>query len=259
MTLDRAELRTLRSKINGVGYALHVALPRSHGTPGRRFPVIYLLDADYSFLIVRNIVDHLSERGALGEAIVVGIAYDGPPQYRLHRTRDYTPTFVADGGYGRELQKVSGGGPKFLEVIEKEIIPLVDASYATVKGDRTLSGHSYGGLFTVWTMLTRPELFRSYVAVSPSLWYDGGLVMRVEQARAKSHRALPVRAYFCVGAREGSSERRMVGDLVRLVERLESRGYEGLSIASRVMENETHDSVYPGAISNGLRFVFEGR
>ncbi|HUO85128.1 MAG TPA: alpha/beta hydrolase-fold protein [Thermoanaerobaculia bacterium] len=259
LTVERAELRTLSSKINGVEYKLYVSLPHGHGTPGKRFPVIYTLDADYSFLIVRNITDHLSERNDLDEVIVVGIAYGGPLHYRLNRTRDYTPVFVPDGGYGPEYQKVSGGGPRFLQVIEKEIIPLIDASYDTLEGDRTLSGHSYGGLFTVWTMLSRPDLFQRYIAVSPSLWYDDDLMMRVEETFAKSHRALPVRAYFSVGSREGSAERRMVTDLQRLVKRLESRGYEGLALSSRIMDDETHNSVYPGAISDGLRFVFESR
>ena len=259
MTLERVEVRTLQSKVNDIGYTLYVALPHSYGTPGQRYPVVYTLDSDYSFLIARNIVDHLSEREHLREVIVVSIAYDGPSRYRLNRTRDYTPTFVPDGGYGPEYQKVSGGGPKFLDVIEKEIIPLVDRNYATLAGDRTLSGHSYGALFTVWTMLTKPGLFNRYIAVSPSLWYDDHLMMKIEEALAEKTRSLPARAYLCVGSREWSTNGSMITDLEQFVARLRSRNYEGLSVESLVMENETHNSVYPGGFSNGLRYVLEGR
>lgn len=259
MRLDRTEVRVLKSKINDVDYELRVALPHGYGVSGKRFPVVYTLDADYSFLIVRNIVDHLSERGDLDEVIVVGIAYGGPLQYRLNRTRDYTPVFVSDGGYGREIQKVSGGGPEFIAVIEMEIIPLIDENYATLEGDRTLTGHSYGGLFTVWTMLTRPDLFRRTIAVSPSLWYDDHLMMRIEKQFAETHRSLPVRAYLCVGSRERNSERSMVAGLERFSERLRSRRYAGLALESHVLADETHNSVYPRGISNGLRFVFQSR
>ncbi|MBV8518048.1 MAG: alpha/beta hydrolase [Acidobacteria bacterium] len=253
------ETLTLTSRANGVAYKLYVALPHHYGEEGKRFPVIYTLDADYSFLIVRNIVDHLSERDDLGEAIVVSIAYDGPLQYRLNRTRDYTPVFSPTGGYGPEYQKVSGGGPKFLETIEKEIIPCIDAEYATLPGDRTLSGHSYGGLFTLWAMLARPGLFQRYIAVSPSLWYDDHLMLRIESEFAKTHRALPVRAYLCVGSHEHSDDGSMIDDLEAFAAQLRAHAYDGLALRTRVMENETHNTVYPGGISNGLRYVFQSR
>lgn len=113
----------------------------------RRFPVVYTLDAAYSLLIARNVTDHLSERDHLREVVVVGIGYrDQEPGrtagYRRNRTRDYTPTFVRDGGYGPELQKTSGGGPKFLEALETEIVPFIDRHYRTDPGERVLVGHS---------------------------------------------------------------------------------------------------------------------
>jgi predicted alpha/beta superfamily hydrolase len=116
------------------------------------------------------------------------------------------------GGYGPEYQKVSGGGPKFRDFLERELIPWVDREYRTVPGDRTLVGHSYGGLFSSWVLVTKPELFQRYVVVSPSLWYDDHLVSGLEERYAASHRRLSARVYLCVGSREGD-HRDMVGDL----------------------------------------------
>jgi hypothetical protein len=48
MLVDRAEVRTFKSAVNGVGYKLYVGLPHGYGDAGKRFPVIYTLDADYS-------------------------------------------------------------------------------------------------------------------------------------------------------------------------------------------------------------------
>jgi predicted alpha/beta superfamily hydrolase len=257
-SIDRTEVRTVTSKSNGIAYKLYVALPHGYASGNGRFPVVYLLDADYSFLIARNIVDHLSERNHLREVIVVGIAYDGPLQYRLNRTRDYTPAFSPTGGYGPEMQKVSGGGPKFRAAIEKDIIPLIDRNYRTVPGDRCLVGHSYGGLFAAWNLLATPSLFQRYIVVSPSLWYRDRMIFPLLEEHAKTHGALPARVYFAVGAREGNSEHDMVVDLQQFSSRLRKRQYQGLFLETAVLDDETHNSVFPRALSNGLRFVFEG-
>jgi len=258
LVVDRVEVHDVASAVNGVDYELRVSLPHGYEEAQRRFPVVFTLDADYSFLIARNIADHLAERDHLREVMVVGIAYGGPLRYRRNRTRDYTPTFVPEGGYGAEYQKVSGGGPDFLEALEKELIPFIDRHYRTLVEDRTLVGHSYGGLFTTWTLFTRARLFHNYVIVSPSLWYDDHLILRLEEAFAQGRDSLPARAYLCVGSREGNSRIDMVGDLETLTRRLKARSYRGFRFESRVMANETHNSIFPGCLSNGLRFVLEG-
>jgi predicted alpha/beta superfamily hydrolase len=255
LVVPRTEVRTLTSRINDVEYELRIALPHGYDDPEKRFPVVYTLDADYSFLIARAITDHLSEREHLEEVIVVGIAYGGPLRYRLNRTRDYTPTHVPDGGYGPEYQEVSGGGPKFLEAIEREIVPFVDRHYRTLPRDRTLVGHSYGGLFAAWTLLTHPGLFEDFVIVSPSIWYDDELLVRIEKAGAAAGRTLSGRAYLCAGSRENEV---MPRDLRRLAGRLAARAGERFAVESLVMENETHNSIFPGCLSNGLRYVLEG-
>jgi uncharacterized protein len=257
LQLERTEVRTMVSKVNGISYKLYIALPHGYAAGSGRYPVVYLLDADYSFLIARNIADHLAERNHLRELILVGIAYDGPPQYRVNRTRDYTPTFSPTGGYGPETQKVSGGGPKFRAFLEKELIPFVDRNYRTIRGDRCLVGHSYGGLFASWNLLATPRLFQRFIIVSPSLWYDDRMIFRLQKEHAARADTLEARAYFAVGASEGNSERDMVMDLQQFTRRL--RGYKGLALDADVLGDETHNSVFPRALSNGLRFVYQGR
>ena len=259
LTIERTEVRVLASESNGIRYKLYVSLPHSYAEGSSRYPVVYLLDADYSFLIARNIGDHLAERQHLRELIFVGIAYDGPLQYRMNRTRDYTPLFSPTGGYGPEMQKVSGGGPKFRSFLEQELIPFIDRNYRTVAGDRTLVGHSYGGLFASWNVLLEPSLFQRYIVVSPSLWYHDRWIFELEKERAKSGKALRARMYLAVGALERNEERDMPDDLRAFARKLQSRHYAGLVLSSAVLDDETHNSVFPRALSNGLRFVFEGR
>jgi predicted alpha/beta superfamily hydrolase len=253
LTIERTEQLALASKANGVAYKLYVSLPHDYDPAAKKYPVVYLLDADYSFLIARNITDHLAERNDLPPVILVGIAYDGPPQYRMNRTRDYTPVFVPTGGYGPEYQKVSGGAPKFKQFLETELIPFIDATYATIPGDRCLVGHSYGGLFGAWTLLTSSSLFKRYIIVSPSLWYDDRLPARLERKLAAKHPPLDARVYMGVG---DSEDPQMPADFRAMAAQLRKHKYAGLALSADVLNHENHNTVFPRALSNGLRWVF---
>lgn len=250
VVLPDTQVHFLTSRANGVEYKLYISVPHDYAETKSAYPVLYLLDADYSFPIVRGIVQHLSDRERLRRMIVVGIAYGGPDRYRLNRTRDYTPRFVATGGYGPEYQKVSGGGPKFLQFLRDELIPWVEQRFRTLPGERGLVGHSYGGLFANWVLFTAPDTFSRYIIVSPSLWYAERFLFAVEPKRANA------RVYLAVGAREGNGEHDMVVDLRRMAAALAKR--KELAVRREVFDDETHDSVFPTAVSRGIRFVFEG-
>jgi predicted alpha/beta superfamily hydrolase len=126
VALVRTERFTLRSKGTGFEYDIRVALPRSFNSSQRQYPVLVLLDADYAFPAAHAIVNHLTDRGRLPEMVVVGIGYadaDDRDSYRRQRTRDYTPWFAKEGGYGPEFQKLSGGGPAFARFLGEELLP----------------------------------------------------------------------------------------------------------------------------------------
>jgi predicted alpha/beta superfamily hydrolase len=174
----------------------------------------------------------------------------------MNRTRDYTPIFFPTGGYGPEMQKGSGGGPRFRAFLEKELVPFIDATYRTKPDDRCLVGHSYGGLFSSWVLLTTPSLFQRYIIVSPSLWYAERMMFKLQKEQADVLAAAKARVYMAVGSMEGNSERDMVVDLQMFAKRI---GSKGIALRHAVLDAETHNSVFPRALSNGLRFVFEGR
>jgi predicted alpha/beta superfamily hydrolase len=222
-----------------------------------------MLDADYSFALVRNVVQHFVERQNLPPVILVAIAYPGASTdrvtYRMNRTRDYTPAYAPDGGYGAEYQKVSGGGPKFRAFIASELIPLIEGRYRADYEDRTIIGHSYGGLFATYVLLTQPALFKRYVIVSPSLWYSNRIALTMEGTAAAAGRKPNARVFFAVGSFENQpgANRAMVDDLSELVEKLRSRNNPNLFVRYRIYDGETHNSVFPGAVTRGLLTVFE--
>ncbi|HUP49702.1 MAG TPA: alpha/beta hydrolase-fold protein [Thermoanaerobaculia bacterium] len=252
VTLPGTELRRITSEHNGVDYKIYVALPNGYAAGERRYGVVYTLDADYSFAIARNVIEHLSDRNHLEPLIVVSIAYEAPSRYRLDRTRDYTPTHTLEGGYGPEMQKHSGGGPKFRDFLIEELVPFIDRTYRTDSGKRALAGHSYGGLFTTWVMLTTGSTsFNRFIIVSPSLWYDDGMIFEVMK------NAQPAgRVYLAAGALENPV---MAAGVRRLAGELRKPARAGLAIRHEILEGETHNSIFPAAFSRGLRWAFGGR
>lgn len=256
-TIPNTEVHAIHSKLTGADYELFIATPAGYRTSGKSYPVVYMLDADYSFALVRNVVQHFVERQDLPPLILVAIAYPGAASsreiYRMNRTRDYTPVYAPDGGYGAEYQKVSGGAAKFRAFFARELTPYIERRYRALASDRTIIGHSYGGLFVTYVLLTEPELFRRYIAVSPSLWYANRIALTMADDTADTTIRPGTRAFFAAGALENSN---MVDDLNELVRKLRRRAPAKLQMSQQIFEKERHNSVFPGAVTRGLLTVF---
>jgi predicted alpha/beta superfamily hydrolase len=250
--LPQTEVRHLQSRNNGVHYRLYIALPSTFDAR-KSYPCVLLLDADYSFPLAKQIGDHLSERKKIAEIIYVGIAYDGPPNYKLSRTRDYTPTFVATGGYGPEFQNHSGGAEKFCLFIRDELIPFLKIQFQVTSS--TLVGHSFGGLFVLWASIQKNAPFDSVISVSPSLWYDHGFLLKwVKRNRAKLVFSNQIRISMWIGDKENQNENKMVDDLNKFYSLI--KAIPNVLASSAVLKEEDHDSVFPSALSKGLRQLF---
>jgi len=251
----------LRSRTNGIEYLLYVRVPADYDRTTATYSTVWLLDADYSFAVACNHVEHLADRSHIPNQIVVAIAYAGVypsiERYRRERSRDYTPVFAPDGGYGPEFQRASGGGPKFLEMIATEAMPLVERRFRADPAHRTLVGHSYGGLFASWVLQERPDLFDRYLIVSPSLWYDDEWILKREAAGSVRPLARPTRVWAGVGAwEEHAGDYPMVSQLERFAAQLAARGDDRLFVRHKVVADETHASIFPAAFSTGMRHLF---
>lgn len=106
-------------------------------------------------------------------------------------------------------------------------------------------------------MLTNPSLFRGFIAISPSLWYDNHLLFRLEDTLS-AYNGEPIRAYFSVGDQEVNQCWNMPEDLKRFTEKLRNMELDHLEIMQDIGSEETHNSIFPSALSNGLRFIFDG-
>lgn len=67
-----------------------------------------------------------------------------------------------------------GGGPDFLGVLTKQIIPLVEAQLDFEPASRAIAGYSLAGLFSLWAAF-QTDVFDRAASISGSLWFDGFL------------------------------------------------------------------------------------
>lgn len=148
-----------------------VYLPDDYEQSNNSYPVIYLLDGDMFFHSLVGISKTLSSgRGDFSDShIIIGILNND-------RTRDMTPTASSIGRDGKKplSETLQGGGSeKFNSFLTKELRVVINNSFRT-NGSNILIGHSYAGLFTINTFLRHTQEFDSYIAIDPSLWWDGG-------------------------------------------------------------------------------------
>jgi len=134
------------------------------------YPVIYLLDGDSFFHSLVGINRKFaSGRGKVSPGIIVAVL-------NTDRTRDLTPTASAAGRDGRIVPGATsqgGGSEEFSRFLTGELRSVIENTFRT-NGQNMLIGHSYAGLFTLNTFLLHTELFDSYLALDPSLWWDQG-------------------------------------------------------------------------------------
>jgi predicted alpha/beta superfamily hydrolase len=234
----------LFSQVLGEERRVRIRIPAAYDRTERRYPVLYLTDAEAQFTHTAATVEFLARNGRMPEMIVVAIG-------NTNRTRDLTPTRVTAGFPGAAELADSGGAGRFLQFIETELIPWVEARYRT-EPYRVFAGHSFGGLFAVHTLATRPALFNAVIAVSPTLHWD---------------RNLPVRELSNLLDRRAELKRTLVvtiGDEPEVVPAYESleavlrrEKHPGFEYHLERMRDEDHGSLVLRTHYIGLRKVFD--
>jgi hypothetical protein len=246
VTIAGSELRTMKSTSTGRDNDLYIHIPSNYGQDKtKKYPVLYILDGQWDFKLMDSVLGGLVYDKFVPEMIMVGITYSGEhADYDGLRAMDYTPTAV------RQV-KGSGNGPKFLKFLKTELIPFIEANYRADSSRRVLQGSSYAGLFTLYAMFADPGLFSAYMSASPAVPYDDGYAFKQEAEYARAHQELPVKLFLAVGGAEG-----LTTPVREFMQTLQSRGYKGLKLETRVIEGERHAGNKPEVFNRGLRFLF---
>jgi uncharacterized protein len=229
----------INSAVLGEERTILVRVPASYAARDEKFPVVYMLDAHPpQNAMMAGIIEQQAWGEQMPEMILVGIQ-------NTNRVRDMTPTAVAD-------RAGSGGGEKFLEFIEKEVIPLVEKNYRT-QPYRIFAGHSLGGLAVVNAFVSRPALFNSYIAASPALHWDNNFVIKRAEEVFKQNKDWNKRMFLALG-----DEPQFVNGFNAFRDLLKKSNPKNFEYEFREFKDENHGSVVLPAYYAGLRKTFAG-
>lgn len=204
-------------------------------------PIIYALDADQAFPLLASYSWALTFNEEMSPAILVGIGYGSIAQGVNMRGTDYTvPSATREG---------TGGAATFLEVIEQEIIPLVEAQVSADPERRMLVGQSLGGHFVLYQALERPGLFDLGLAINPAIhnspeWFMEALATRGD---VDGEQALFVTSAEDDVPRFGNPAR-------QFLLAAQANPPQGLCIAARVLDDHQHLTSMPAAFRAAMRW-----
>ncbi|MBN1970262.1 MAG: esterase [Candidatus Delongbacteria bacterium] len=136
------------------------------------FNVIFVFDSQdrEKFDYVSSIITFLTDRNNDQAFIVVGITSPYSEELDYSRNNDFLPVLKAEKSIER-YKPYFGNIPNFLNYVSSEVVPYINSNYRT-KGRNIAVGHSLGASFILYSMTEEPNLFDSYIAISPNLSYD---------------------------------------------------------------------------------------
>ena len=267
-TLPQGQQRDIDSDITGQRYRIYLSVPTTPAPPAGH-PVLYALDGNATFpalaLMARSTASRSARTGQVAP-VIVGIGYPSGQDFGGGRARDYTPRIAAAG---KEQPAGEGGAGRFLDFIERELKPLIASLAPLDPARQALFGHSYGGLCTLHALFTRPGMFQTYLASSPSIWYGERVVLSDMAGLAKRTAALPSKPTLMLSAGEleqfrtrgpapqgheaVAAERRMVGEAQDLADRL-ARSDSLSRVQFHLLAGENHGSAMFPAMARGMEF-----
>lgn len=228
----------INSQIIGEQRTILVRVPANYASSSEKFPVIYMLDAHApQNAMMVGLIEQQVWGGMMPEMIVVGIQ-------NTNRTRDLTPSKTERAG--------SGGGEKFLEFIEKEVIQMVEKNYRT-QPFRIFAGHSLAGLAVVNSFISRPDLFNAYIAASPVLHWDNDFVIKRAEELFKQKRDFKKTMFIALG-----DEPDYVNGFNSFQDLLKKSKPKNFEYEFQHYKDENHGSVVLRAYYAGLRKIFNG-
>jgi len=232
------ETVTIHSEILNEDRTLYIYTPAGYDYTDNRYPVMYMLDGADNFVHVSGIIHYLSGVGRIPQMIMVAI-----PNTR--RTRDLTPT-------GWEGYPSSGGAENFMNFLDRELIPYIDQNYRT-QPYRILAGHSLGGIFAIYTLMEKPDLFGAYIACSPALGWDDGVMVERAKSFFQKQARLDKFLYITLG-NEGDEIYSLVKEFTDTIRRTRPKDFKW---EFAYMENESHSSIVHRSVYDGLEKLYE--
>ena len=224
---------------------INVYMPPGYGASADiRLPVLYMPDGGMAedFLHVAGLVQVSVGNGTMRPFLLVGIE-------NTERRRDLTGS--TENGEDKKIAPRVGGSQAFRKFIRDELMPEIRQRYRTTD-ETAIVGESLAGLFVVETLLLEPDLFDTYIAFDPSLWWNDQRLAKDASKLLKAHPGLNKTLYLAI-----SDQAQIAGITAGLVKEIGAGAVPGLHLQYEPMPGESHATIYHPAAIKAFRAVFK--
>jgi predicted alpha/beta superfamily hydrolase len=239
------ETFTIDSKILNETRRINVYLPPAYSvSQDVHLPVLYMPDGGMAedFLHVAGLVQVSIGNGTMRPFLLMGIE-------NTERRRDLTgPTKKPED---KKIAPRVGGSEAFRTFLRRELMPQVKARYRTTN-ETAIVGESLAGLFVVETFLLEPDLFDTYIAFDPSLWWNNQKLVNDAAERLRARPKLDKTLYFA-----SSDEKELAEITQRFAAILAKSAPPGLHWHYEAMPEEEHSTIFHPAALKAFRAVFK--
>lgn len=207
----------------------------------KKYPVIYLLGNVGDLPMLVSMLERLEEQDAVPQTIITVIE-------NTDRTRDLTPTINNDsrGPIGQ-----GGGGDKYLDFIEMELVPHMNKTFRT-HDFKVVLGSSIGGLLVIHSLQTRPHLFQGHMAFSPAVWWGDRTTVKESKKFISDTKKLNNYLYMNIGE-EGGDMRVVYDDFHEF---LQSNKPENFRLVTDAFDSVPHGLTAPAGLFNAFHSLF---
>ena len=224
--------------------SVKVILPADYNSEtAKKYEVIYLTDGEWVVNLFPFIYKFAQDEQYVPPVIIVAL----PNTYLKkvnQRDRDFLPVNVPSPA-------ISGGADKFISFLKDELRPYIDKNYRT-NGSNSLYGHSYGGLFVMYALLTEPQLFDTYYSTDPSMWWNNDFVIKLASEKLGNIKSQKV--LWIAGI---ESTYKGMG-IERMDSVLKLKAPDNLKWKIATFPNEKHNSVRLKAMYDGIKYANQG-
>ena len=233
---------TIKSTVLNEERTVVVQLPKSYqAEPNKVYPVIYRLDGAGNIPLASAVIERLQNDNRAPEVIIVAIE-------NTNRLRDMYPTVNKEpqGPVGE-----GGGATTFLAFFEQELIPLVNKNYRT-HDYKVIAGASAGGVFALYALQAKPELFQAHIAYSPAVWWNYGAMVKSTKSFIAKTKDLNSYVYTNIGEEAGIMRERYD----ELQQTIQSHKVRGLRFSSDAFDGISHNLTAAAGVFNAYYNLF---
>ena len=233
-------------------FVISVQLPEAYNKDSdTKFPVVYMLDANFHFPMLAATVKQYEKAGLLPPLILTGIGYKSFELMDSLRVRDY----LYPAALPSDEMNAVGGGKKFADFIISQLIPYIDSNYHTDKTNRSLVGHSFGGYFSLYALLNQMETkrtdFKNFVSASPSLWYNNFYLDRLTNHFKKADNKNSLNIFLSVGGLEDSTWN--ISPVRKFARQIDNGGMKNINFQYKIYNDLGHMDMAQLSFIKGLQ------